>query len=167
MSTISINLTGKYGMEKQVIISKEDFESVDGRRLCCLSTGYVIIWNKETNKAEYLHRWLFGLKKGDKTVIDHLDGNKLNCTRENLRQCTISDNMCNRKKMTMNNKATSKYKGVVLSNGKWQALCRKDKKVYNLGYFKTEEEAAKAYNDKAKELHQNFAILNIIDVLTN
>ena len=40
--------------------------------------------------------------------------------------------------------------------------CQKDKKRYHLGYFKTEEEAAKAYNEKAKELHQNFAILNIV-----
>ena len=163
MTNISINLTGKYGMEKQVIISKEDFEKVDGRRLCCLSSGYVMVWNRETNKAEYLHRWLFGLMKGDKVVIDHLDGNKLNCTRENLRRGTTSDNMCNRKKMKMNNKATSKYKGVrLMSSGKWQALCRKDKKVYTLGYFKTEEEAAIAYNVKAIELHQNFALLNIV-----
>ena len=162
MTNISINLTGKYGMQKQVIISKEDFERVDGRKLCCLATGYVIVWNRETNKSEYFHRWLFELEAGDKSVVDHIDGNKLNCTRENIRLCTISDNMCNRKKMKMNNKATSKYKGVTFKNGKWQACCKKDKKNYVLGYFKTEEEAAKAYNDKAKELHQNFAVLNIM-----
>ena len=162
MTNISINLTGKYGMEKQVIISKEDFEKVDGRRLCCLSSGYVIIWNRETNKAEYLHRWLFGLMKGDKIVIDHLDGNKLNCTRENLRCGTTSDNMCNRQKLLKNNKTASKYKGVRLSYNKWEAVCQKDKKRYHLGYFKTEEEAAKAYNEKAIELHQNFALLNIV-----
>ena len=162
MTNISINLTGKYGMEKKVIISKEDFEKVDGRRLCCLSSGYVMVWNRETNKAEYLHRWLFGLMKGDKVVIDHLDGNKLNCTRENLRRGTTSDNMCNRQKLLKNNKTASKYKGVRLNHNKWEAVCQKDKKRYHLGYFKTEEEAAKAYNEKAKELHQNFAILNIV-----
>ena len=162
MPSISINLTGKYGMEKQVIISEEDFERVDGRRLCCLISGYVMVWNRETNKSEYFHRWLFGLEVGDKRVVDHIDGNTLNCTRENMRLCTTSDNMCNRKKMQMNNKASSKYKGVrKIPSGKWEAICRKDKKTYILGYFEKEEDAAKAYNEKAIELHQDFAVLNI------
>jgi hypothetical protein len=162
MSNISIHLTGKYGLNKQVIISNEDFDKVIGRKLCCLSSGYVIIWNRETNKAEYFHRWLFGLTKGDKVVIDHLDGNKLNCSRENLRCGTISDNMCNRKKLTMNNKSTSKFKGVRSSGNKWESVCQKNKVKYHLGYFETEEEAAKAYNEKAKQLHQHFALLNIL-----
>ena len=146
MTNISINLTGKYGLNKQVMISNEDFDKVIDRKLCCLSSGCVIIWNRDTNKAEYFHRWLFELKKSDKTVIDHLDGNKLNCTRENLRLCTTSENMCNRKKNIINNKCASKYKGVRLSglvamNKKWEAVCQKDKIKYHLGYFETEEEA--------------------------
>ena len=114
MKNINIPLTGKYGFDKFVMVSPEDFEKLDGRRLYCLSSGYVMIWNKETSKAEYLHRWLMNIKKGDKAVVDHIDRNLLNCQRSNLRLGTTSDNMCNRQKNIINNKCHSKYKGVLL-----------------------------------------------------
>jgi hypothetical protein len=161
MNYINIPLTGKYGFDKFVMVSPEDFEKLDGRRLCCLSSGYVIIYNKETNKAEYLHRWLNNLQKGDKAVVDHIDRNLLNCQRSNLRLGTTSDNMCNRQKNIINNKCHSKYKGVIFQHRKWTAKVIKDKKTYYLGTFNTEVEAAQAYNDKAKELHKDYVVLNI------
>ncbi len=129
MNYINIPLTGEYGFDKFVMVSPEDFEKLDGRRLCCLSSGYVMIWNKETNKAEYLHRWLNNLQKGDKSVVDHIDRNLLNCQRSNLRLGTTSDNMCNCQKNIINNKCHSKYKGVLLKNGKWTAKVIKDIKT--------------------------------------
>ena len=75
MENISINLSGKYGEGKQVILSKEDADRVKNKSLCCLAAGYVMIWDK---KAQYLHRWLFNLEKGDKKVVDHIDGNASN-----------------------------------------------------------------------------------------
>ncbi len=70
--------------------------------------------------------------------------------------------MCNRQKNIINNKCHSKYKGVLLKNGKWTVKVIKDKKTYYLGTFNTEVEAAQAYNDKAKELHKDYVVLNII-----
>ena len=163
MDYISYDLSGKYGEGKKVLLSKEDFEKVNGKSLCCLSAGYVIIWDK---KAKYLHRWLFGLEKDDKRVVDHIDGNKLNCTRENLRLCSVSENMHNRGKIGKNGKAASKYKGVVKDKynpNKWVATCRKDNIVYKIGVYTTEKEAAEAYNNKVKELYKGFATLNIIE----
>jgi len=110
MEYISYNLNGKYGEGKTVLLSKADTEKLNGKSLCCLSSGYVMIWDK---KSKYLHRWLFGLEADDKRVVDHIDGNKLNCTRENLRLCTVSENMHNRSKIGKNGKTASKYKGVV------------------------------------------------------
>jgi len=164
MNYINIPLTGKYGFDKFVMVSLEDNEKLEGRRLCCISSGYVMIWNKETAKAEYLHRWLLNLKKGDKSVVDHIDRNILNCQMSNLRLGTTSDNMCNRQKNIINNKCQSKYKGVLLQNGKWTARVIKDKKTYYLGTFNKELEAAQAYNNKAKELHKDYVVLNILDV---
>ena len=85
-----------------------------------------MIWNKETNKSEYLHRWLFGLTKGDKQVVDHIDRNKLNCCMSNLRLVSIQENMQNRSKTQ--NKMTSIYKGVCKKKGqnKWVAQFKKD-----------------------------------------
>ena len=162
MSVISYPLTGEYGKDKHVLIDDETFQKVQGRRLCCLKTGYVMIWNKETNKAEYFHRWLMGLQKGDKQVVDHIDRNYLNCCMSNLRLVTIEENMQNRSKTTW--KTTSRFKGVCKKKGdkKWTAVIRKGNVKYYLGMFETEEEAAEAYNKKAIELNHGFALLNII-----
>ncbi len=157
-----IKLTGKHGVGKFVRVSKEDSDKLNDRRLCCLESGYVMIWNRETNKAEYLHRWLLNLSTGDKTVVDHMDGNKLNCQRDNLRVGTTSENMCNRKKFSKHGIPTSQYKGVVLRNNKWHVNLKKDNRTYYLGTFTSELEAAKAYNEKALELHQHYAVLNIL-----
>ena len=163
MDYISYKLSGKYGEGKSVLLSKEDAEKLNGKSLCCLSAGYVIIWDK---KAKYLHRWLFGLEKDDKRVIDHIDGNKLNCTRENLRICSASENMHNRDKIGKNGITSSKYKGVCKEKSmskRWVASCRKDNIVYRIGTYDTEKEAAEAYNNKVKELYKGFATLNIIE----
>ena len=160
-SNISYSLSGKYAIGKTVLISKDDYVRLNGKSLCCLKTGYVMIWDK---KVKYFHRWLFNLETDDKRVVDHIDGNKLNCTRENLRLCSVSENMANRNKIGKNDVTASKYKGVIKpKSGKWQAKCRKNNVVYHLGSFETEKEAAIAYNTKAKELHKVFALLNIID----
>ena len=165
MEYISVNLNGQYGIGKQVKLDKEDYEKIKHKKLCCISSGYVMIWDK---KAQYLHRWLFNLQVGEKVVIDHIDRDILNCTRENLRKCTTGENMQNREKLKYKGEnAKSKYKGVWLvtyKNGDilWKAVATKDKIKYYLGYFKTEEEAALAYNVKTKELYTNFASLNII-----
>ena len=163
MDYISYDLSGKYGEGKKVLLSKEDYDKINGKSLCCLSSGYVMIWDK---KVKYLHRWLFDLGQDDKRVVDHIDGNKLNCTRDNLRLCSVSENMHNRNKIGKNGLTASKYKGVVKNKdypNKWMATCRKDNKVYRIGFYDTEKEAAEAYNNKVKELYKGFATLNIID----
>lgn len=162
MESISYDLTGQYGLGKQVLLSPEDFQKINGRKLFCISSGYVMIWNKESNKPEYLHRWLFDLQKGDKRVVDHIDGDRLNSVRSNLRICSSSENMCNRKKLLKNGQTSSKFKGVYLKNGKWKAHCKKNNVDHYLGCFENEIDAARAYNEKCKELHEGYAILNII-----
>jgi hypothetical protein len=158
---ISYSLSGKYGIGKEVLLSNDDYLKLNGKSLCCLKTGYIMIWDK---KAKYFHRWLFDLDTDDKTVVDHIDGNKLNCTRENLRLCSVSENMANRKKIGKNDITASKYKGVTKTKtGKWKSNCKKDNIVYSLGIFETEKEAALAYNNKAIELHKTFALLNILE----
>ena len=163
MDNISYKLNGKYGEGKTVLLSKEDVERLNNKSLCCISSGYVMIWDK---KSQYLHRWLFNLDKDDKRCVDHIDGNKLNCTRENLRLCSVSENMHNRNKIGKNGITASKYKGVVKDKSypnKWVAICKKDKVVYRIGVYDTEKDAAIAYNNKVKELYDAFATLNIVD----
>lgn len=67
-----------------------------------------------------------------------------------------------RVKRKPNRQSTSEYLGVHWNSrrSKWIATIVKDKKSNWLGQFNSEEEAAKAYDRKALELHGDKAILN-------
>jgi hypothetical protein len=91
-------------------------------------------------------------------VIDHIDRNGLNNTRSNLRICTARQNSYNRK----GRPTASKYKGVIWSTrrNKWIARIRNFGMSKQIGSFKNEISAAKAYDLKAAELFGEFAYLN-------
>lgn len=102
----------------------------------------------------YLHRviWTFfyGEIPKDKQ-IDHINRDKLDNRLCNLRLANNSQNVVNRSQTKT--KVNSKYKGVhKTASGKWQAQIWYNNKNYALGSFDTEEEAALAYNQKAREM---------------
>ena len=92
--------------------------------------------------------------------VSHIDKDGLNNRRSNLQQCTGSTTQYRRAKTK--NKTTSKYKGVcwVKNRKVWMASVCKDYTNHHLGYFDDEVEAAKAYDQKAKELFGELAYLN-------
>ncbi|MDU6435210.1 MAG: HNH endonuclease [Pantoea sp.] len=87
--------------------------------------------------------------------IDHINGVKTDNRIENLRDCSKSDNQCNR---GMNRNNSSGYKGVYLhkKSGKWMARIGRQGKSYGLGYFSTPQEAYSAYCAAASNLHGEF-----------
>lgn len=110
-------------------------------------------------KNFYMHRVIAGTPEGMST--DHINGDKLDNRRSNLRICSTSSNMRNRGKQNNN---TSGYKGVFWSipAGRWRAQIVVNKKSIHLGLYDTTEEAASAYNVAAKEYFGEFANLNEI-----
>lgn len=115
--------------------------------------------------AVKMHRLILGLTD-TKILIDHRNRDGLNNQRYNLRVATYSQNGANR---AAKKNGASKYLGVYQCSKKtkskniyWVAHIRFNKKGYYLGVFKTEQEAALVYNDKAKEFHGEFANLNAI-----
>jgi len=104
-----------------------------------------------------MHRWL--TKAPRNKLVDHRDHNGLNNRRGNLRLATPRENAQNRRaKLT----SRSEYKGVYRrkdSDVFEAAIKNKGKRIY-LGRFKRKDDAARAYDEKAKEVHGEFACLN-------
>lgn len=103
-----------------------------------------------------MHREILGALPGQ--LVDHVNGNKLDNRKENLRFCSKTENGWNRPEQKNN---TSGYKGVYATPyGRWTAQTRLNKKLVYLGTFATKEEAAEAYNQAALKHHGPFAKLN-------
>ena len=148
---------------KFALVDDEDFENVN-RFKWYFANGYArrtpIVNGKRTTLS--LHRFIMNAKPEE--MIDHVNGDKLDNRRENLRFCTPGQNQMNIKKRVKN--TICKYKGVYKyqpkgrKQVKYQAVIRKDGKKINLGYFNSEEMAARAYNDAAIIHFGEFANLN-------
>jgi hypothetical protein len=104
-----------------------------------------------------MHREILGITD-PKILSDHIDHNGLNNQRSNLRLSNSSQNNSNRRSST----GKSKFKGVCWNEKrkKWRAYICVNKVRSDIGCFDSEEDAAKAYNQKAVELHGEFAFLN-------
>lgn len=141
------------------LIDDEDYELVSSHKWYLHVAGYVYRIKKcEDGKRRnlYLHRLLLNLVRGDGRLVDHINGNKLDNRRCNIRACTKAENGWNRGK-TKNN--TSGYKGVFRDtrSGKWLASVFVNGRRNSLGLFTTPEEAHLAYRSAVEELHGEFA----------
>ena len=119
--------------------------------------GYICA-RDSNNKIIRFHRYIFGFKnqnRGNKyNVIDHIDGNPKNNTRENLKICNQIDNMKNIK-IRKNN--TTGYVGVeyVERLNRYHAYITANKQYFQLGYYENLEDAVKARRDAEKKFGFN------------
>lgn len=141
------------------IIDAEDFELVSQFKWFASrgsSTEYA--QRKLGGTTIKLHRFI--LNAPDGMQVDHINHNGLDNRRSNLRLCTHSENLRNRRKQKG---CSSEFKGVVKhQDGRakpWMATVKVDKKRHTRA-FTTELEAAEWYDEKAVELHGEFANLN-------
>jgi len=114
------------------------------------------------DKVVMMHRVIMMILDGD--YVDHKNRDPLDNRKENLRVCNASQNAFNSRKQ--NGNYSSKYVGVSYVTNekvkykKWTSYFKKEGKNIYLGHFKTEKEAALAYNKAAKNNIGRFACLN-------
>lgn len=152
---------------KQIPLTQGKFALVDDEDYEYLSQyhwyfehGYARreVWKKNKRSRIYMHREI--INNFDKLSTDHINGDKLDNRKKNLRKCTPGQNLQNSSIRKSSNK-TSKFKGVGFHKrlGLWRARIKDS----HLGVFKSENDAAKAYNDAALEMFGEFAKINVIN----
>ena len=147
---------------KVALVDDDIYEWVSLQAWYCTNAGYVArdFTRNKKRVSVLLHRLIMNAPE-DKE-IDHIDGNKLNNVRSNLRICTRTQNAANIRKQS--GECSSKHKGVY-----WDKT-RKHYRVeintiiggYYIGAFTSEDEAGLAYNLAAISIQGEFAKLNDI-----
>ena len=147
--------------DRPTIVDKEDYYRVKDITWCLDSHGYVVS-TKNLGNGKYenlsLHRVIIDAKPGQ--IVDHIDRDKLNNTRGNLRFATVADNTRN---TGLSSRNTTGYKGVSKIGDRFTANIVCDGVNNFLGTYDSPEDAAKAYNIKAEELFGEYAWFNDVD----
>lgn len=147
----------KCGRKLYTLVDAEDYDRVI-RFFWHHNSGYACCRHSALPKHQRrLHAFVLGAEPGQK--IDHVNGDRLDNRKANLRFATSAQNARNTVRQTFVGK-TSKFKGVTKVNGRWIAQVTVNGLSCKLGTFSDEEEAAKAYDEAAKRLHGEFARTN-------
>lgn len=142
------------------LISDQDLELVSKYKWGAnYINNNVISTTKINGKRLNLSIFIMNPPKG--MIVDHINGDRFNNTRKNLRICTNLQNTRNCKLSVRN---SSGYKGVHwhIRHKKWIARITVNYHKINLGDFKNPKEAAQAYNEAAIKYFGEFARLNRI-----
>lgn len=131
---------------KSAVVDDSDFDWLSKYNWQLSSGGYA----RTGVESHYMHRVILGAPKNRE--IDHINHDKLDNRRENLRFVTRSENNHN---VGMRKDNTSGYKGVNFfkSRNSWVARIQIEGKRFFLGSFKTREEAIMAYIRSEMEYH--------------
>lgn len=154
-------------------IDDEDHYLIENIGCYVTKKGYVKGWDKKRKKGISIHRLIMGVIDSTYPLVDHINGNPRDNRKSNLRLCSHAENNKNRKASGF-----SQYLGVTVNipyykyiNTKGELTMYKRKPAFvaqisidgkgkNLGRFKNEIDAAKAYNEAAIKHHGEFANLN-------
>jgi hypothetical protein len=125
---------------KTTIVDDEDYAFLSQFKWCIDSSGYAYRRNGSTTIT--MHRFLMNPPAGMET--DHINRNKLDNRKSNLRLCTHAQNLANRTKYKTNKtgfKGVSYYK----RHNCFRAQISSNGVNTHIGYFKSKEEAYAAY----------------------
>ncbi len=140
-------------------LDDEDYHRAQDFHWYKTKNGYVAgtVLEQGVRRRVYLHRWLLNAQPGQ--FVDHIDGNKLNNRRSNLRLVTRSQNQANRRR---NANSRSRYKGVTWHKHKkrWLARIQVRGRRITIGYFTDPLQAAHEYDAFARTNFGEYARVN-------
>lgn len=138
------------------LFDKDDYEAVKRFRWWVNNHGYVCADDANRHRI-WLHRLV--MQNPDGKLIDHINGDRTDCRKSNLRVATAKQNSRN---STCERKHNAGYKGVYFDSarGKYEAHIRPNGRKIHLGRFATAREAALAYNRAAVVYFGEFANIN-------
>lgn len=156
---MDIRLHGTTELSAQ--IDEEDYELVSPYKWYLGSNGYATTTYHRKGRSRgdldrnvnlSMHRLLMGVPPRPALFVDHIDRNRLNNCRNNLRWVTPQQSAANTAPI-------SGYKGVRRDRSRWSAQIRS----LHLGSFGSEEEAALVYDKAARHFFWEYAYLNFPD----
>ena len=140
---------------REIIIDTDDIEKVKNYTWRINSNGYAVTeYRESTNKTKriQMHRLINNTPKG--LITDHINHNRIDNRKLNLRTCNKSQNAMNKIKHMGK---TSKIKGVSYDkrDDLWKCTISKEGKRI-VKYFHSEEEAIKERKRLEKEMFKEF-----------
>ncbi len=147
--------------KSEILLDDDEYNHIKLHCWYIRKDGYVC--GNVRGKTVYLHRYIVRqfLSENTDKVVDHININPLDNRKINLRFANYSENGQNKHKRLDNSNSNSKYVGVSRHGANWKSYITKSRKTYCLGNYKTQWEAAEAYNKKALELYGSNAKLNL------
>jgi hypothetical protein len=139
--TVEIPLYGRSGVVAHAIVDDEDAELVAAYRWNLGGGGYAV--RRQDQRPVYMHRQILGLT-ATKDCTDHINGVKLDNRRVNLRVGTQALNNQNRASQL---RASSRFRGVHLADGRWVATVTIEGVTHKLGRFWNEIDAARVVDE--------------------
>ena len=164
-----VPLSGYDIHRREAIIDAESLPLVEGRQWCWSkgrNGGKGMVVQARQGAATPLRRIIMGITDPDMEV-GHVNGNSLDCRRDNLRVRRVVERVWGtRKRKTHHGKpCTSQFKGVSWNsqNNRWRAQIHTEGTTHHLGTFYNEIEAAEAYDEAARKFFGEHAWLNFPD----
>lgn len=149
-STVTLIITSK-GVDHICLFDRSDSDLILKYKWHLTGQGYAV--TKIDGKRVLMHRLILGIVDQPDFEVDHIHHNKLDNRRAVIRTCTRAENSRNRAK----GRGYSNFKGVYRENHLWHAQICINFKVLNLGRYRSELTAAKAYDRAARELFGEFS----------
>ena len=146
-----------HNSKKEFICDASDYGKVVSTTWHVTKYGYAR--GNINGKMIFFHDYIMGISLEDGLFCDHINGDRLDNRKCNLRKVTSQQNSLN-KSVYVNN--STGHKGVHKSQNKkkWIAVIGKDGRQYHLGTFNTFDEAVSARKSAEDELFGEYRRLD-------